>query len=206
MPTGLYTRWNYDSESQKSIPRQNKKRSFKNMVLSYFQIFRPQFKTETNVTTGRKKKIDCFSVVGICNHCNTVFGAMGCFFHSCTRQETRPSLTGSEIMRGIKNREEDQRRKDYIQQEGYKIIKMWECKWWELYRTDATVKNHLRANFHYQRPVSEERHMQGIRSRRLFGYVQCDLKVPEHLKAYFANLPPIFKNTVVSRIDIGDLM
>ena len=48
--------------------------------------------------------------------------------------------------------------------------------------------------------------MQEIKSRRLFGYVQCDLKVPEHLKAYFAKFPPIFKNTVVSRIDIGDLM
>ena len=44
------------------------------------------------------------------------------------------------------------------------------------------------------------------KSRRLFGYVQCDLKVPEHLKAYFTNFPPIFKNTVVSRNDIGDLM
>ena len=39
-----------------------------------------------------------------------------------------------------------------------------------------------------------------------FGYVQCDLEVPEHLKAYFVNFPPIFKNTVVSRNDIGDLM
>ena len=31
-------------------------------------------------------------------------------------------------------------------------------------------------------------------------------QIPEHLKAYFANLPPIFKNTVVSRNAIGDLM
>ena len=45
--------------------------------------------------------------------------------------------------------------------------------------------------------------MQDIKSGRLFGYVQCDLKVSEHLRAYFANLPPIFKNTVVSRNDIG---
>ncbi len=81
-----------------------------------------------------------------------------------------------------------------------------ECNWWELYRTDATVKNHLRTNFPYQRPRSEERLMQETKSRRLFGYVQCDLKVPEHLKAYFANFPPIFKRTVVSRNDIGDLM
>ena len=36
MPTGLYTRWNSDSESQKFLPRQNITRSFENVVLSYF--------------------------------------------------------------------------------------------------------------------------------------------------------------------------
>ena len=82
---------------------------------------------------------------------------------------------------------------------------MWEYNCWELYRTDATVKNHLRANFLYQRPHSEEWLMQEIKSRKLFGYVQWDLNVPEHLKAFFANVPPIFKN-VASRNDIADLM
>ena len=67
-------------------------------------------------------------------------------------------------------------------------------------------KNHLRAKFPYQRPLSEEQLMQEFRSRKLFGYVQCDLKFPEHLKAYFASIPPIFENTVVDRNDTGDLM
>ena len=35
----------------------------------------------SNVTTGRQKKIDCFSVGGICYHCNTVFEAMVSFYH-----------------------------------------------------------------------------------------------------------------------------
>ena len=38
------------------------------------------------------------------------------------------------------------------------------------------------------------------------GYVQCHFKVPEHLKAYFANFAPFFENSVVSKNDIGDLM
>ena len=29
------------------------------------------------------KKNDCFSVDGFCSHCNTVFEAMGCFYHFC---------------------------------------------------------------------------------------------------------------------------
>ena len=62
------------------------------------------------------------------------------------------------------------------------------------------------SKFPYQRLLSEERLMQEFKSGRLFGDVQCDLKVPEHLKAYFANFPPFFKNAVVSKNDIGDLI
>ena len=102
MPTGLYSRWNYDSASQKIMPRQNKTLSFENMLLSYFQQTRPERIIESNVTTGRRKKIDCFSVDGICNHCDTVFEAMGCHFHYCPCQEARLSLTDNEFMRGIK--------------------------------------------------------------------------------------------------------
>ena len=82
------------------------------MVLSYFRRTRPECKIEGNITTGRQKKIDCFSVDGICNHCNTIFEALGCYFHYCPCQEARPSSTDNEIMRGIKKREQDQMRKE----------------------------------------------------------------------------------------------
>ena len=118
MPTGLCTRRKYDSESQKFMPRQNKTCSLQNMVLSYFPQTRPECRIEINVTTGRQKKIDCFSVDGICNHCTTVFEAMGCYFLYCPCQEARPSMTDNEIMRGIKNREHVQTRKEFIPQKG----------------------------------------------------------------------------------------
>ena len=41
MPTGLYTRWEYDTESNRFKPQQNKSRIFENMVMSYFQRQRP---------------------------------------------------------------------------------------------------------------------------------------------------------------------
>ena len=83
---------------------------------------------------------------------------------------------------------------------------MWECEWWSLYKTDASVKNHLRKNFPYRLPLSEEGLMQEIIDGHLFGYVQCDFEVPEHLRDFFSNFPPIFKNTAVCRDDIGNLM
>ena len=83
---------------------------------------------------------------------------------------------------------------------------MWECEWWSLYKTDASVKSRLRENIPYKRPLSEEQLLQGIIDGQLFGYVQCDIDLPEHLRSYFSNFPPMFKNTVVSREDIGNLM
>ena len=37
MPTGLYTRWEYDSETQRFTPCHNKPGSFEKMLLSCFQ-------------------------------------------------------------------------------------------------------------------------------------------------------------------------
>ena len=55
MPTGLYTRWYYNCETKRFTSRQNKSRSFENMVLSYIQLSPPDCKVESNVTTGTQK-------------------------------------------------------------------------------------------------------------------------------------------------------
>ena len=46
--------------------------------------------------------------------------------------------------------------------------------------------------------------MQGIIDGWFFGYVQCDIEVPEHLRDFFSNFLPIFINTAVSRDVIGN--
>ena len=54
-PTGLYTRWDLDSETSRFTPRQNKSGSVENMVLSYFQRTRPDCKIESFYSTGRQE-------------------------------------------------------------------------------------------------------------------------------------------------------
>ena len=123
---------------------------------------------------------------------------MGCYYHYCPCQEARPSLTDTDIERGVKKRQQDEK--------GYQFVEMWECECWSLYKTDASLKGHLRKKFPYRRPLSEENFMQKISNGQLFGYVQYDIEVPEHLCDYFSNFLPIFSNTAVSRDDIGNLM
>ena len=81
MPTGLYTRWDFDSKTRVFTLRQNKSRSFENMVMSYFHRTRPECETGSFFTTSRQQKVDCFTNDGLCSHCNIMFEAMVCFYH-----------------------------------------------------------------------------------------------------------------------------
>ena len=175
------------------------------MVMSYFQRTRLDCKIESLYTTGRQKKIDCFIVDEFCSHCNTVFEAMGCFYHFCPCQELHPSLTEGDIKRGSRKRELDELRRGYIQEKGFTVIELWECEWWRLYKKTTKVKLHIRENLPYRRSLTEQQLLEGVKKGNLFGYVQCDIEVPQNLRANFANFPPIFKNTLVSKNDIGDL-
>ena len=195
MPTGLYTRWDSSSETSRFKPRQNKTSSLEKMVMSFFQQIKPECEIESFFTTGRQKKIDWFSVDGFCSHCNTVFDAMGCFYHFCARQELRPSLTEEYIHRGSKKTELDELRRHYIQEKGYKVLEMWEREWWRLYKSTNTVKKQIREHFPYRHSFAAEQLLEEIKERKLFGCVHCDNEVPDYLKVNFANFPPIFQNT-----------
>ena len=72
--------------------------------------------------------------------------------------------------------------------------------------TTTDDKVHIRENFLYRRSLTEQQLLEGIKKGNLFGYVQFDIEVPENLRANFANFPPIFKNTLVSKNDVGDLL
>ena len=206
IPTRLYTQWEYDTESNRFKAQQNKSRNFENMVMSYFQRQRPDCKIESFYTTGTQTKIDCFKVDGFCARCKTVFEAMGCFYHYCACQEARLSLTEKDIERGNKKGEMDQMTKQYIKENGYNVVERWEYEWWNPYTTTTCVKQHLRESFPYKRPLREESLLEQFRSGKLFGYVQCDIEVPEVLRKKFAKFPHVFKKTNVGRHDIGSLM
>ena len=64
---------------------------------------------------------------------------------------------------------------------------MRECEWWDQVQMSSFLKNHVRKNFPYKLPLSMETLLKRIDEDKLFGYVQCDLEVPEELYERFAN-------------------
>ena len=119
MTTRLYTRWEYDSETDRLKARNNRTRNFDEMVMSYHQDLRPECTIER-----KHKKTDCFHVDG-CSHCKTVIEVMGNYYQFCSCQETRPSLSEQDIERGNKKRGMAEFRREYIKERGYNIQEMW---------------------------------------------------------------------------------
>ena len=83
---------------------------------------------------------------------------------------------------------------------------MWECEWWRLYKITTKVELHIRENFLYRLLLGKHQLLKRMKKRNLFSYVQCDIEVPENLRAKFPTFHPIFRNTLFSKNDIGDSM
>ena len=77
--------------------------------MSFYQETKPESKVESF-----QKKIDCFIEDGYCEHCKTVFEAMGCYYHLCSCQEARLSLTEQYFEQANKKRGLNDMRREYI--------------------------------------------------------------------------------------------
>ena len=103
MPTGLYTRWSYNEETQKLRARQNRVRTCENMVLSFFQATRPECKTQISYTTRAQRKLIA-SVLMVFATIISLFWSKEKIFPFCPCQKTRDSLTDDDINRGTKKK------------------------------------------------------------------------------------------------------
>ena len=196
MLTSVYTRWGINSETSRFIPRQNKTRSFEKLVMSYFQQTRPGCKIlRASTLQADRRKLNASKLMGF------VLIAILCLKHWVVfttfvpvESSAHPSLkTISDVAVGKK--ELDELRREYIQEKGFTVIEMWECEWWRFYKTTTSFELHIQEHFPYRQSLREHQLLEGIKKGNLFGYVQCDIEVPEQLRANFANFPPIFKNS-----------
>ena len=89
-------------------------------------------------------------------------------------------------------------------------MEMWECEWREMKKTNRELQRFIatevRRLLDQVKVMSPERILSEVRNERLFGCVEVDIRVPDHLKEKFSEMCPIFKNTEISRDDIGDFM
>ena len=91
-------------------------------------------------------------------------------------------------------------------EKGYNVVEMWECEWRQMKKTNRELQRFIakqvRRTLDTVKIMSEERMLSEVRHKRLFGCVDVDIRVPDHLKEKFSEMCPIFKNTEISRDDI----
>jgi hypothetical protein len=58
---------------------------------------------------------------------------------------------------------------------------------------------------HKRIEIYDSKQLEGdIVKDKLFGFMKVDIESPEHLKEYFEEMTPIFKNTTVNYEDMGE--
>ena len=94
------------------------------MIMAFFQNWRPECIIESFYTTATQRKINSFSVDGFWSHCNTIFEALGCFYHFCECQEVQSCLTDEDIVRTQKKRKMDKLGRSYLPEK--KLLYHWD--------------------------------------------------------------------------------
>jgi G:T-mismatch repair DNA endonuclease (very short patch repair protein) len=147
-------------------------------------------------------------VDGFCQESQTVFQFHGCFWHghSCSPSSSRDLLgkTAEERLYDTRAKEK------YLTSLGYNVQSVWQCHWNKRVGMDKSIKGFLKAFYDKTYGVDETMSTQDvldlIKRGKLFGFVECDIKVPDHLVQKFTEMPPIFKNTEISREHLSDHM
>ena len=144
---------------------------------------------------GREKRIGKLPVDGWCAETRTAYQFHGCYFHGCTNcyepQETN-TLNGKTMATLL---EDTKKNTAYLRRHVH-VVEMWECEWKR--ERDPPPRQKWKMTSHSI--------IAAVIDGTLFGMVECDVRVPDNLREYFAEMQPIFKNTTVTRDDIGSFM
>ena len=91
----------------------------------------------------------------------------------------------------------DEMQRHCIEEKCYTVVEMLECELSKLYKTDVSVKEHLRESFPYKCSLRRNQLLDKIKSGALLGYLQRDINVRQHLTEKIANFAPFLKNKLM---------
>ncbi|KXJ22829.1 Zinc finger and SCAN domain-containing protein 22 [Exaiptasia diaphana] len=140
----------------------------------------------------------------------TVFQFHGCYWHGdrCYLNQKEFNEVRKKPMSEL--REETEANSKYIRNEGFNLVEMKECEWRTMKRTDPEIQRFLENKFNrpldHRRTLTTNEIVNAVKDGSLFGVVEVDIQVPDDLKPHFSEMCPIFKNTEISRDDIGEFM
>ena len=93
-------------------------------------------------------------------------------------------------------RDYDHQHLQYLQGRGYNVEIIWESNWNTFVENRPEIKTYISqicTSTHFKKILTQDQIIQYIKDGHLFGFVECDIHTPEHLKDYFSEMTPIFK-------------
>ena len=206
MPTGMYTRRRAETGFKPEVPDIHGK-----MAAEWLDWESKERRVFIRHKYNGKEKIigkKYVCVDGWCAETNTVFQFHGCFWHGHEYQEAKGKFVNDIKHKTMEQlRSETKQISDYIQNCGYCLEEKWECEWKREKNQDMEKREFVRqrksSSLENRREMTEKQVLQCVKEGTLFGMVECDIHVPEHLRGYFAEMPPIFKNTEVRLEDVS---
>ena len=192
MPTGWYTR---RREENKFRPQQTQ--PYGQMAIQW--LTRESDRTGCTIRhqgNGREKRIGKLPVDGWCAETRTAYQFHGCFWHGCPKCHTDPEETNPKNNKTMATLLADTKKHTTYLRRHVKVVEMWECDWKR--ERDPPPRQKWK--------MTQQQIIAAVVDGTLFGMVECDVRVPEHLQDHFAEMQPIFKNTTVTRDDIGPFM
>ena len=153
---------------------------------------------------GREKRIGKLPVDGWCAEARTAYQLHGCFFHGCPKcyDQTETNSVNGKTMAALL--EKTRCNTAYLRRH-VEVVEMWECEWKEI-RKEPDVKSFLAPPSRPRWTMTQQQILAAVVDGTLFGMVECDVRVPDELQDYFSEMQPVFKNTSVTRDDIGPFM
>ena len=159
-------------------------------------------------------RIGSYYVDGYDPQNRVIYEFNGCYFHGC-------SVCGKDQGEdGQKRRERTEKREEYliIQTDQVNAVKtIWEHEFKEKLKKSSKNFDSKLADFVKQRQppfyqkhkynkVSEKQLLDAVLTGDLFGFLEVDIHVPDHLLETFQEMPPLFCNTDITFEDIGSFM
>ena len=200
MPTGWYTR---RREENKFRPQQAQ--PFGQMAVQWLTWESAKSGCAIrHQVNGREKRIGKRRVDGWCAETRTAYQFHGCFWHGCPKcydQNETNSVNGKTMAVLL----EDTKKNTAYLRRHVKVVEMWECDWKELCK-EPDVKSFLAPARRQKWNMTQNEILAAVIDGMLFGMIECDIHVPPELRPYFSEMQPVFKNTTVTRDDIGPYM
>ena len=192
MPTGWYTR-----RREENGFRPQQAQPYGQMAIQW--LTRESDRTGCTIRhqgNGREKRIGKLPVDGWCAETRTAYQFHGCFWHGCPKCHTDPEETNPKNNKTMAELLADTKKHTTYLRRHVKVVEMWECDWKR--ERDPPPRQKWK--------MTQNEILTAVIDGTLFGMIECDIHVPPELRPYFSEMQPIFKNTTVTRDDIGPFM